>query len=382
VWISGPDMAHDHTVLVLQGGGALGAYQAGVYEGMAEEGIAPDWVAGVSIGAINGALIAGNPVERRLERLREFWNRVSSGLPWSPLAQLAPLRAGLNRFNSLAAAMFGVPGFFSPRVPPAVFAPDATPQALSVYDTSPLRKTLGELVDFDFLNRAQHVRLSVGSVNVHTGNSVYFDNAEHELGAEHIMASGSLPPGFPPVMIEGEHYWDGGIVSNSPLSYVLDDSPALSALILQVDLFSAKGELPANLDQVLERAKDIQYSSKTRFNTKRVQQLENLRRALTRLMEKFPPGLHDDPDYQLLKASLGQEREITIAHLINRRFAHSANSKDYEFSRTTVRELWQAGLDDVRYAAAHRDWLKATQVASGVQVFDLSRRPAGPKDAS
>src|SRR5258706_71564 len=260
-------MAHDHTVLVLQGGGALGAYQAGVYEGMAEEGIAPDWVAGVSIGAINGALVAGNTVE-------------------------------------------------------------------------------------------------------------------HELGAEHIMASGSLPPGFPPVMIEGEHYWDGGIVSNSPLSYVLDDSPALSALILQVDLFSAKGELPANLDQVLERAKDIQYSSKTRFNTKRVQQLEDLRQALTRLMEKFPPGLHDDPDYKLLKASLGHKREITIAHLINRRFAHSANSKDYEFSRTTVRELWQAGLDDVRYAAAHRDWLKATQVASGVQVFDLSRRPAGPKDAS
>src|SRR5216683_234459 len=173
-------MAHDHIVLVLQGGGALGAYQAGVYEGMTEQGVAPDWVAGVSIGAINGALIAGNPVEKRLERLREFWNRVSSGLPWNPLAQLAPLRAGLNRFNALAAAMFGVPGFFSPRVLPALFAPDATPQALSVYDTSPLRRTLGELVDFEFLNREQRVRLSVGSVNVHTGNSVYFDNCERE----------------------------------------------------------------------------------------------------------------------------------------------------------------------------------------------------------
>ena len=198
-------MAHDHTVLVLQGGGALGAYQAGVYEGLAEQGFAPDWLAGVSIGAINGALIAGNPVERRLERLREFWNRVSSGLPWNPLAHLAPLRAGLNRFSALAAATFGVPGFFSPRMPPAFLAPDATPEALSIYDTSPLRRTLGELVDFDFLNREQRVRLSVGSVNVHTGNSVYFDNRERELGADHIMASGSLPPGFPPVMIEGEH---------------------------------------------------------------------------------------------------------------------------------------------------------------------------------
>ena len=370
------DIAHDHTALVLQGGGALGAYQAGVYEGMTEQGVAPDWVAGVSIGAINGALIAGNPVERRLERLREFWNRVSSGLPWNPLTQLAhfaPLRAGLNRFSAFAATTFGVPGLFSPRMPPVFLAPDATPEALSVYDTAPLRRTLGELVDFDFLNREQHVRLSVGSVNVRTGNSVYFDNRERELGADHIMASGSLPPGFPPVMIEGEHYWDGGIVSNSPLWHVLDDSSSINALIVQVDLFSAKGPLPANLDQVLERAKDIRYSSKTRSNTKRVQDLDKLRGALSRLMEKLPTDLHDDPDYKLLQASLGQKHQITIAHLINRRYAHSANSKDYEFSRTTVRQLWEAGLEDVRRAVAHRDWLKATEVVSGIRVFDLSR---------
>jgi NTE family protein len=370
---TGVRMAHDQTVLVLQGGGALGAYQAGVYEGLAECGFAPDWIAGVSIGAINGALIAGNPPERRLERLREFWDRVSSGLPWNPPAQLAPLRAGLNRFNALAALLFGVPGFFSPRIPPALFVPDAAPGALSVYDTSPLRRTLAELVDFDYLNREQRIRLSVGSVNVHSGNSVYFDNRERELGVEHLMASGSLPPGFPPIMIEGEHYWDGGLVTNSPLWHVMDDSPTLNAFIVQVDLFSAKGELPANLDQVLERAKDIQYSSKTRSNTKRVEQMENLRQALTRLMEKLPAELHDDIDYKLLKEAIGRKREITIAHLINRRFAHSANSKDYEFSRTTVRQLWQAGLDDVRRAHAHRDWLKATEVESGVRVFDLTK---------
>ena len=367
-------MAHDHTVLVLQGGGALGAYQAGVYQGMAEQGLAPDWVTGVSIGAINGALIAGNPVEQRLERLREFWDRVSSGLPWNPLAQLTALRAGLNRFNALAAATFGVPGFFSPRLPPALFAPDGTPEALSLYDTSPLRKTLGELVDFDFLNREQRVRLSVGAVNVHSGNSIYFDNRERKLGVEHIMASGSLPPGFPPVMIDGEHYWDGGIVSNSPLWHVMDDSPSLNALIVQVDLFSARGELPANLDQVLEREKDIRYSSKTRSNTKRVQEIAKLRTALSRLMEKLPPTLHDDPDYKLLQTELAQRRQITIAHLINRRFSHSANSKDYEFSRATVRELWQAGLEDMRRTCAHRDWINATEVESGVRVVDLSRR--------
>jgi NTE family protein len=370
-------MAHRHTVLVLQGGGALGAYQAGVYEGMAECGFAPDWVAGVSIGAINGALIAGNPVEHRLERLREFWNRVSSGWPLNPLAQLAemqaPMRSGLNRLSASAAALFGVPGFFSPRIPPALFAPDGTPGALSVYDTSPLRKTLGELVDFDFLNREQRIRLSVGSVNVRTGNSIYFDNRERELRVEHLMASGSLPPGFPPVPIDGEHYWDGGIVSNSPLWHVLDDSPTLNAFILQVDLFSARGELPANLDEVLEREKDIRYSSKTRSNTTRVQQMETLRQALTRLLEKLPPPLREDADYQLLKTALGERREVTIAHLINRRFAHSANSKDYEFSRSTVRELWQCGLDDVRRARERGAWLEAQEVESGVRVIDLSR---------
>ena len=366
-------MSHDHTVLVLQGGGALGAYQAGVYEGLAEQGLAPHWLTGVSIGAVNAALIAGNPVERRLDRLREFWNRVSSGQPWNPLAQIAPLRAGLNHYSALAAVAFGVPGMFSPRMPPFFLAPDATPEALSVYDTSPLRRTLDELVDFDFLNREQQVRLSVGSVNVQTGNSVYFDNIESELGADHIMASGSLPPGFPPVMIEGEYYWDGGLVSNSPLWHVLDDASALNALIVQVDLFSAKGPLPANLDQVLERAKDIQYSSKTRSNTRRVQELDKLRPAFSRLMDKFPPELHEDPDYKLLRASLGYKHQITIAHLINRRYAHSANSKDYEFSRTTIRQLWEDGLEDVRRAAAHPEGFKETEVDSGIKVIDLSR---------
>jgi NTE family protein len=275
----------------------------------------------------------------------------------------------MNRFSAAAAATLGVPGFFSPRIPPALFAPEA----LSIYDTSPLRRTLAELVDFDFLNREQHVRLSVGAVNVRTGNSVYFDNRERKLGAEHIMASGSLPPGFPPVMIDGEHYWDGGIVSNSPLWYVMDDSPGIDAFIVQVDLFNARGQLPANLDEVLERAKDIGYSSKTRFNTARVQELDKLRRALGRLVEKLPRGLRDDPDYKLLQAALGQKRRITIARLINRRYAHSTNSKDYEFSRTTVRQLWQDGLDDVRRSCAHPDWLQATEVESGVRIFDLSR---------
>ena len=369
---AGAKHMHDRTVLVLQGGGALGAYQAGVYEGMAEQGIAPDWVTGVSIGAINGALIAGNPAETRLERLRDFWDRVSSGIPGAAFAQWDPARIEVNRLSAAAAATFGVPGFFTPRMPPALFALDGTPQALSIYDTAPLRETLKGLIDFKYLNREGRVRLSVGSVNVGTGNSIYFDNLDRKLAVEHIMASGSLPPGFPPVLIEGDHYWDGGIVSNSPLSYVLDDSPDVNALIVQVDLFSARGELPANLDQVLEREKDIRYSSKTRFNTKRVQEVENLRLALGRLMQKVPADLHEDPDYKLLLPAVGNQRCITIAHLINRRLSHSTNSKDYEFSRATVRQLWEAGLEDVRRACAHRDWLEPTEVLPGVRVYDLT----------
>jgi NTE family protein len=365
-------LQHDHLVLVLQGGGALGAYQAGVYEGMHEHGFAPDWVTGVSIGAINAALIAGNAPAKRVERLREFWDRVSSGMPIVPPLPLDPARLALNRLSAASAATFGVPGFFVPRIPPAFLAPDGMPAALSVYDTSPLRATLQELVDFDRLNDQERIRLSVGAVDVQTGNSVYFDNRHDRLAAEHVMASGALPPGFPPIEIDGARYWDGGIVSNSPLWYVLDDSPHISALIVQVDLFSARGEVPVNLDEVLERAKDIQYSSKTRFNTTRIKELEELRHALGRLLRKVPAELHRDPDYKALAPFARLRRQITIAHLVNRRLSTSSNAKDYEFSRATVRELWAAGLDDVRRSWRRREWLEAREVVNGVRVFDLS----------
>ncbi len=362
----------EQTVLVLQGGGALGAYQAGVYEGIAESGLAPDWIAGVSIGAINAALIAGNRPKDRLGRLREFWNRVSSCTPLVAPALLDPLRLSLNRVSATTAATFGAPGFFVPRVPPAFLAPDGTPEALSVYDTSPLRETLQELVDFDLLNRKGSVRLSVGAVDVSTGNSVYFDNKDRTLGPEHVMASGALPPGFPSIEIDGAHYWDGALVSNSPLWYVFEESPGIRGLILQVDLFSAKGELPANLEQVLERAKDIQYSSKTRFNTRQVREFERFRLAVGRLLRKLPVTMHDDPDYKLLRPIAEHERHLTIAHHINRRLPGSTNSKDFDFSRTTVRQLWEAGLEEVRHTVANRASLKAREPVRGVRVFDLA----------
>jgi len=363
---------YDHAVLVLQGGGALGAYQAGVYEGLAECGAAPDWVAGVSIGAINAALIAGNPPERRVARLREFWDRVSAQLPFIPPAAMDPMRPMLDQMSTASAFVFGVPGFFSPRMVPPFLALDGSIGALSFYDTQPLKATLEELVDFALINR-NGVRLSLGTVDLRTGNSVYFDSKTMPIRAEHVLASGALPPGFPPVEIDGELYWDGGIVSNSPLWYVLDADPEMSALIFQVDVFSGAGEAPRNLAEVQERAKDIQYASKTRFNTSRVKEIEALRGALRRVLEKLPEALRDDPDVQRLAAA-SKPRACALAHFINRHHPRATSFKDCEFSRATVTDLWQGGLGDVRRSVAGPQWHRATDLAEGLRVFDMTPR--------
>jgi NTE family protein len=339
-----PKRKYDYIVLVLQGGGALGAYQAGVFEGMVEAELAPNWVAGVSIGAINGALIVGNPVGHRTERLREFWNLVSSGLPGSAPAFFDPWHSAFNRTSAFMSATFGVPGFYTPRVPPPEFMHDGSPGALSIYDAAPLQRTLERMVDFDLLNRPKIVRYSAGAVNVASGNSKYFDNSRERIGTRHVMASSALPPAFAPVEIEGEEYWDGGIVSNTPLWYVLDESPDLRGLIVQVDLFSARGERPQNLDQVMERHKDIIYSSKTRLNTMLVKDM----------------------------GAMTGEPRIDIVHMINRRYRYTSSSKDYEFSRATVNELWSAGLETARRTFAHPELWSGAQTPDGIRVFDVA----------
>lgn len=360
----------DHTVFVLQGGGALGAYQAGIYAGLAEVGVTPDWVAGVSIGAINAALIAGNAPERRVERLREFWDRMSARAPLIPPSIFDTLRPMMNAFSAGSAVTFGIPGFFVPRVPPPFLAPDGAIEALSFYDTSPLRETLEELVDFEMINR-KDVRLSLGAVNLRSGNSVYFDNQQMQLGPEHVMASGALPPGFPPVEVNGELYWDGGIVSNTPLWYVVDENYRLGALVLQVDLFSGAGETPQNLRQVQERVKDIQYASKTRFNSTRVKEIEDLRGALRRLIGKLPKALQSDPDVAQLTA-VSTRGTVALMHFINRHNTQSSDFKDYEFSRATVTDLWNGGLEDARRAVAGPKWKEAMAQTSGIGIYDMT----------
>jgi NTE family protein len=255
-------------------------------------------------------------------------------------------------------------------VPPPFFAAGGGPETTSFYDTTPLKETLEELVDFDRINRRE-VRISLGAVNVRTGASVYFDNQDVRIGPEHVMASGALPPGFPAVEIDGEYYWDGGIVSNSPLTYVVDQRPLTTALMVQVDLFKAEGELPGNLDQVLERQKDIQYSSKQRFNTERIREFGKLWEALGRLLAKLPASLKTDPDTQKL-ATFCDDREWTLVRLVNERLAHVSQTKDYEFSRTTVEEHWAAGLEDVRRTVANRKWIELAELGPGLRIHDAS----------
>jgi NTE family protein len=251
--------------------------------------------------------------------------------------------------------------------------PDGTPGALSIYDAEPLRTTLGRLVDFDLIKRRK-VRLSVGAVNVRTGNSIYFDNLRTRIGPEHVLASGALPPAFAPIEIDGEYYWDGGIVSNTPLWYAVDHSPAVNVLIVQVDLFSAEGELPQNLDQVMERHKDIMYSSKTRFDTAHVRKNQRRWGALRRLLQKLPARLKRDPDVKALETA-GRRGHIDIVHLINRRYSYTGSTKDYGFSRATVNESWAAGLQDARRVIAHPERLTRTDLSDSVRAYDLVRGP-------
>ena len=359
---------HDRCILVLQGGGALGAYQAGVYEGLAEAGFSPDWVAGVSIGAINSALIAGNPPERRVERLREFWNRVSAHSPFVLPAGMDFARPFMNRMSAAAAATFGIAGFFKPRPWPPYFAPDGSPGAMSFYDTEPLRATLNELVDFDRINKGD-ARISLGAVNARTGESRYFDSAHDTIGASHIMASGALPPGFPPVEIDGEFYWDGGILSNTPLQYVCEDF-RISALVVAVDLFSGKGEMPENLNQAMERAKDIQYQSKQRLTGDLIRRIETLRTTLADVLAKLPDSLRSDPQVQKL-AEVSKRGPLSLVHLVNRHDTGSRDFKDYEFSRATVDDLWRGGEHDVQKVLTSPEACNITDYGNGVRVFEL-----------
>jgi NTE family protein len=361
--------------LLLQGGGALGAYQGGVYEALAEADIHPNWIAGISIGAINAAILAGNPPNSRVDRLREFWMQVTSTAPWdwsgTPL-QGDDSRNFLNQMSAGLAAAFGATGFFSARAVMPWLQPGGSMAATSFYDTKPLKSTLERLVDFDRLN-AGMTRFSAGAVNVRTGNFAYFDTTTHRIAPEHVMASGALPPGFPAVEIDGEQYWDGGLVSNTPLQWVIESDPRRKdTLAFQVDLWSAQGAIPRNLAEVATRHKEIQFSSRTRASTAQFKNVHRVQRALAALLERLPADHGDNDDLKILK-SVASDKVYNIIQLIYRARNYEGHSKDYEFSRLSMQDHWRAGYHDAVRTLRHPEVLARPTSLDGVFTFDLER---------
>lgn len=365
----------DNIALLLQGGGALGAYQAGVFQGLHEAGIAPNWLAGISIGAFNTAIIAGNPPERRVEALREFWETISQPylLPATTLGQEARfsgldghVRGWLDTWEAWRAMVEGQRGFYQPRswLGQDPFAAPG-PGGASLYDTSPMITTLERMVDFDRLNDGG-TRVSVGAVDVGSGNLEYFDNTRVRLDARHILASGALPPAFPAIEIDGRFYWDGGLVSNTPLSHVLREASHTDTLMFQVDLWSARGELPQNLLDVTERQKEILYSSRTRMVTDTQRVAQHYRRLLRELLQEIPQEVCDSNPWCRHAAELACENRTSVIHLIYRERARIGHFKDYQFGRVAMREHWQAGLVDIGRALAHPEWL---QLPTGENSF-------------
>ncbi len=352
--------------LVLQGGGALGSYQAGVYEALAESEYLPDWVAGISIGAINSAIIAGNAPEKRVERLREFWEGITSTTAHWPDALMGPFANSQRQAASMAALVYGQPGFFAPHAP---YSWIGRTKPTSYYDTTALKRTLERLVDFDRIN-AKEMRFSVGAVNVRTGSFAYFDNATTTIRPEHVMASGSLPPGFPAIEIDGEHYWDGGLVSNTPLEYVLDYIPRRSRLTFQVDLFHSRGPLPANLEEVAEREKDIRYSSRTRTGTNAFRIKHDVRHNINSLYDQLPDELKATPEAKWLY-NFGCVTTMDIAQLIYRPHDAQGATKDFEFGRATMNARWRQGFKDATVTLAASPWLAPMPREAGVRVFDV-----------
>lgn len=372
---------YERICLLLQGGGALGSYQAGVYQGLHEAGIAPNYLSGISIGAFNTAIIAGNPPDKRIERLTEFWETIchpNAGFPSNPYFEESlsaisdTARQMYNVWHAASAIAVGQRGFFEPRFPPPAFVAHSKPDEVSYYDTQKLKSTLERLCDFDRINSGEHY-VSVGAVNVRTANFTYFDNQTSTLRAEHIMASGALPPAFAAVEIGGEYYWDGGLVSNTPLIHILDSRPMLDTLVFQVDLWSARGKVPTTLSDVNNRVKDIRFSSRTRQVTDQLHQEKYLRRLISRMADELPDDAPSKKEYLDVLDALGDDKRYNVIHLIHRNKAYEKYFKDFQFSLPTMRGRWADGLNDMRKTLQQPDYLNMPDNKSGFITHDIHR---------
>jgi NTE family protein len=353
-------------VLVLQGGGALGSYQAGVYQALQEAGIEPDWIVGTSIGAINAGLIAGNKPQNRLPRLVEFWSRVQS----APQLDFAGVLPGFgDRWSYWMTLARGIPGFFTPNPLAHLgeFYPLGADRA-GYYSTAPLEATLSELVDFDLLN-CGNPRLTVGAAHVRNSQMTYFDSRRCRLGAKHIMASGALPPAFPAVRVDGELYWDGGILSNSPTEVVLDDNPRKNSLIFTVHLWNPLGAEPDTMAQVFNRHKDVQYSSRIASQVARHQQTHRLRHVINELAARLPKAERDRPEVRELM-SYGCQTRMHVVQLRAPQLDHETHTKDVDFSATGIKQRWEAGYAHTKAVLAREPWVGQFDPLSGVIMHE------------
>lgn len=364
--------------LLLQGGGALGAYQGGVYQALSEAELEPDWVAGISIGAINAAIIAGNIPEQRVPKLRAFWESVSHDAMQHFPTTLTTMMTrnnsehqALNWFSAVQTVLFGIPGFFQPRLITPWLEPHGSNAATSYCDTALLKATLENLIDFDRVNKGG-MRFNVAAVNVTTGNFINFDNENYTIKPEHVMASGAIPPGFPPIEIDGEYYWDGGLVSNTPLQWVVESDAYMDTLVFQVDLWSADGAFPQNMADVLTRQKDIQFSSRTRANTDRFKEDQILRHTIASLLKQLPDSLLHLPEVAEL-TQLAHAKVYNIAHLIYHNKSYEGFAKDFEFSRLSMEAHWRSGYDDTINTLRHPEVLERPKNPEGIAVFDFSK---------
>ena len=353
------------TVLVLQGGGALGAYQAGVYHALHEHGVDPDWIVGTSIGAINASLIAGNPRESRLERLQEFWTRMAYRAPFG-----APAWTGLPDVLSYWKTILrGIPDFFEPN--PGAFLGTHVPlgrDAAGFYSTAPLEKTLLELVDFELVNKC-NPRLTVGAAHVRTSEMKYFDSRDGEIGVKHIMASGALPPAFPAVRIDGELYWDGGILSNTPTEVIFDDNPRKNSLIFAVHLWNPMGDEPGTIWEVLNRHKDIQYSSRVASHIARQRQMHKMRHIIRDLAKLLPDDVRRTQEAQLL-AAYGCHTTMHVVRLLAPQLENENHTKDVDFSPSSIRMRWEAGYTNTMRALEQAPWEREFDPLEGVILHE------------
>ena len=354
-------------VLVFQGGGALGAYQAGVYQALHEAGIEPDWIIGTSIGAINAALIAGSTAGTRVDALRRFWNRVeqkdmSKWFPFAPaLARAMP---------NLDAMTRGIPGFYEPNLT-AALGVKATmpPEKVAYYSTEPLAKTLAELVDFKQLN-AGAPRLTVGTAHVTTSEMKYFDSRDTTLDARHVMASGALPPAFPAVRIDGDLYWDGGILSNTPVEAVFDDKPRRNSIVISVHIWNPDGDEPTTIWQALNRQKDIQYSSRTSSHIQRQQQIHHLRHIIAELSAKMQPELRESQAMRDM-AAYGCLTQMHVVRLLAPQLAGEDQTKDIDFSPQGIGQRWNAGHADTVNMLEKAPWEAQVDPLQGFHLHEM-----------